>query len=66
MKPEAAISWAGSQAELARRCGVSRPAVNQWVAEGRVPLTRAYQIQVISKGAVVVDPALYRHPIEAA
>ena len=66
MEPKAAIEWAGSQAELARRLGIRRASVSQWVAAGRVPEPRAYQIQVISKGAVVVDPTLYARPTEAA
>jgi DNA-binding transcriptional regulator YdaS (Cro superfamily) len=49
-----AVEWAGSQKELARRLGVTEGAVSQWVSAGRVPELRAYQIQVISAGAVVV------------
>jgi DNA-binding transcriptional regulator YdaS (Cro superfamily) len=59
MKPETAIQWAGTQAELAKRLGISPSAVSQWVADGIVPEGRAYQIQVISAGAVRVDPHLY-------
>lgn len=60
MKPETAINWAGSQAELAKRLGITASAVSQWVTDGIVPEGRAYQIQVISAGAVRVDPADYR------
>jgi DNA-binding transcriptional regulator YdaS (Cro superfamily) len=66
MDPRAAIEWAGSQAELARRLGIRRASVSLWVAAGRVPEPRAYQIQVISKGAVKVDPSRYPRPTEAA
>ena len=66
MEPKAAIEWAGSQAELARRLGIRRASVSLWVAAGRVPEPRAYQIQVISGGAVKVDPACYPHHTEAA
>jgi DNA-binding transcriptional regulator YdaS (Cro superfamily) len=66
MKPTEAILWAGSQTELARRLGVTESAVSQWVAAGRIPELRAYQIQVISAGAVVVDPCAYRPGDKAA
>ncbi len=66
MDPKAAIAWAGSQAELARRLGIRRASVSLWVAAGRVPEPRAYQIQVVSKGAVKVDPTCYQRPTEAA
>ena len=66
MDPRAAIDWAGSQAELARKLDVSPAAVSQWVADGRIPKMRAYQIQVVSKGAVKADPAAYRDADQAA
>lgn len=66
MKPETAIDWAGSQAELAKRLGITPSAVSQWVSDGIVPEGRAYQIQVISAGAVRVDPADYRRSESAA
>lgn len=61
-----AVQWAGSQRELARRLGVTEGAVSQWVTAGRIPELRAYQIQVISAGAVVVDPCAYRPDGKAA
>lgn len=66
MKPTEAIRWAGSQTELARRLGVTESAVSQWVSAGIIPELRAYQIQVISAGAVVVDPCAYRPDGKAA
>ena len=66
MDPRVAIEWAGSQAELARKLDVSQAAVSQWVAEGRIPKMRAYQLEVVSKGAVVADPAAYRDTEQAA
>lgn len=55
MDARKAVAWAGSQKELARRLGVTEGAVSQWVKAGRIPVMRAYQIQVISAGAVVAD-----------
>ena len=66
MDIERAIKWAGSQRELARRLGVTEGAVSQWATNGKVPELRAYQIQVISAGAVVVDPCAYRPDGKAA
>ena len=66
MDPRAAIAWAGSQAELARRLRIKRASVSLWVANGRIPEPRACQIELISKGAVKVDPTMYQRPTEAA
>jgi DNA-binding transcriptional regulator YdaS (Cro superfamily) len=66
MDPKLAIEWAGSQAELARRLGITRASISQWVSAGRVPEPRAYQIQVLSGGAVLVDAAAYRPDGKAA
>ena len=66
MNVQLAIQWAGSQRELARRLGITEGAVSQWLASGKVPEGRAYQIQVISAGAVVVDPCAYRPDGKAA
>jgi hypothetical protein len=64
MDPARAIEWAGgTQTALAERLGLSRAAVSLWVQEGRVPLGRAYQIQVLSDGYCTVDPELYRDEV---
>lgn len=56
MKPrtalEKAIKAAGSQSALARACGVSQQAVQQWAASGKVPATRVRSVVVACSGVV--------------
>ncbi len=49
---EKAISKAGSQSALARACGVSQQAVQQWVSAGKVPATRVQSVVSACAGAV--------------
>ncbi|WP_074749355.1 transcriptional regulator [Halomonas caseinilytica] len=49
---EKAIKKAGSQTALARSCGVSQQAVQQWVATGKVPATRVMSVVSACSGAV--------------
>ena len=44
------IKWFGSQVELARQLGMTQAAVAQWVADEKVPLYRAIQIERITDG----------------
>ena len=46
-----AIEYYGSQAALARACGVSQMAVSKWTRHG-VPPERALQIEKLTDGAV--------------
>lgn len=48
MDYEKVVEHFGSPAALARALGIKRQAISQW--EGQIPLTRQYQIQVITKG----------------
>ena len=48
---ETVIDWFGSQSECARRLGVNRAAVSQWMVEGGFPAARALQIEAMSNGA---------------
>jgi len=43
MDIQAALAVAGSKAALARKLGVSRPAVSRWVKAGRLPPMRVWQ-----------------------
>lgn len=48
MKTKDAISYFGSQAELARALGISRQSVKGWGT--KVPLARQYQIERLTAG----------------
>ena len=43
MDIQAALAVAGSKAALARRLGVSKPAVSRWVKAGQLPKMRVWQ-----------------------
>jgi hypothetical protein len=43
MDIQAALAVAGSKAALARKLGVSRPAVSRWVKAGKLPPMRVWQ-----------------------
>lgn len=50
MRTEEAISHFGTAAELARQLGISRQSVHDW--GDYVPEGRAYQIEVLTNGAL--------------
>ena len=50
MKPKDVINHFGSQTEAAKELRVSQPAIAKWVANGKVPELRQYQIEKITKG----------------
>ncbi len=52
MTKDEAIKFFGSPSKLAKACDVSRQAVNRWE---EIPLTRQFQIQVITEGKLVAD-----------
>ena len=60
MYKKQAIKFLGSSAELARRLGVTPPAISQWDDDEPIPQGRAWQIEAISSGRLRVDPILYR------
>lgn len=47
----------GARSRLAEALGISPGAVSQWGET--VPEGQAYKLQVITKGALMVDPGLY-------
>lgn len=57
MLKETAIKYFGSQAELARALGIKPPSISDW--KDVIPEGSAYKLQVITKGKLKVDPALY-------
>ena len=54
MKKADAINYFGSAAELARKLNISEAAVSQW--GDTIPQGRAYQIEVVTGGALKADP----------
>lgn len=53
-----AVDSLGSQGELARRLGIRRQAVQQWVAKGRIPLSRVPSVsQATGLPKRMLDPA---------
>ena len=59
MDPRAVIDHFGSLPKAAAALGVSRAAIYQWLEAGLVPELRAYQIQVITDGALQADRSRY-------
>lgn len=60
MTTDEAVRYFGSQHALATAIGCKQPAISQWGE--RPPLLRQYQIQLLTGGKLVADPA----PKEAA
>lgn len=54
------VRYYGSMAAAGRAMGISKSAVSQWPE--LVPELWAYKIQVLTKGALRLDPKLYASP----
>lgn len=73
MDIQAALAVAGSKAALARKLGVSRPAVSRWVKSGRLPEMRVWQWKALeavtpqiaadSTATPLPTPALHHEPL---
>ncbi|WP_082172946.1 transcriptional regulator [Methylobacterium platani] len=58
-----AIRCAGSRVALAKRLGISSPAVDQWVKVGRCPKSRALEVeQVTGVPRYLLRPDLDQEP----
>ena len=57
MLKEDAVKHFGGAAALAKALGIALPSVSEW--GDIIPEGRAYQLQVITAGALRVDPRLY-------
>lgn len=55
MTPQAVIAHFGTQQAAGSALGVSQGAIAQWVAAGRVPALRQWQIQLATGGALQAD-----------
>ena len=49
-----ALAVAGSKAALARKLGVSRPAVSRWVKAGKLPAMRVWQWKALEAPAPTI------------
>jgi DNA-binding transcriptional regulator YdaS (Cro superfamily) len=66
---ERAVVQAGGQSELARKLGVSRQAIHQWIAKGRCPAERVLAVEMATGRRTrrwQIRPDLYPAPDEAA
>lgn len=59
MKTQTAIDYYKTKAALAKALGLTRGAITHWSNDGFVPMGRAYQLQLITGGALKVDPSVY-------
>lgn len=57
MKKEKVLEYFGGKFETAKAIGVTRQYVGQW--PDIIPMGMAYKIEVVTKGLLKVDPALY-------
>jgi len=57
MKKAVVVAYFGNGARVAKALGIKRQAVDQW--PDVVPEGRAYKIQVITRGALTVNPEDY-------
>jgi hypothetical protein len=55
MSPEQVIAHYGTQAAVCRALGIKQPSVFEWVANGRIPRLRQYQIQLETRGKLLAD-----------
>lgn len=60
MDIQTALALTGSKAALARRLGVSRPAVSRWVKSGKLPAQRVWQWKALE--AVTTQPVAVLEP----
>jgi hypothetical protein len=55
MTPKQALAHFGSQAEIARVCGIKQPSVAEWFEAGAIPEGRQYQLVLASGGTLQAD-----------
>jgi DNA-binding transcriptional regulator YdaS (Cro superfamily) len=59
MKVQQAEQHFGNRRKLAEALGITSQAVSQWAKRGQIPEGVAYKLQVITNGALVVNPVDY-------
>ena len=50
MKLSEVFAHFGSQAETARKLGINRASITEWVKNQRIPIKRQWQIELITDG----------------
>lgn len=61
MSPQNLLDHYKTQAAIAKAAGIKQPSVAEWFANDEVPLTRQFQFEVLTDGALRAD-----RPTEAA
>lgn len=64
MKKADVISYFGGVGKTAKALGLSHASVSGWA--DLIPKGRAFEIQVLTKGRLKVEPALYEKPTAPA
>ena len=59
MKIAQAEAHFGNRRKLAEALGITSQAVSQWAKRGQIPEGMAYKLEVITGGALKVNPADY-------
>ena len=59
MKTQDAIDYYKTKSALAKAVGLTRGAITHWSNDGFVPMGRAYQLQLLTGGALKVDISVY-------
>lgn len=59
MKIAEAEQHFGNRRKLAEALGITSQAVSQWAKRGQIPEGMAYKLEVITHGALKVNPADY-------
>ena len=59
MSPKQVVDFFGTQVATAQALGIAQSSVAGWVADGKVPMDRQYQIELATDGQLRADlPAL--------
>lgn len=55
MKPNDLLTYWPTKTAIAKAFGINKPSVSQWFSEGKIPVTRQFQAQILSKGKLKVS-----------
>lgn len=60
MNLEHLIAHYGTQAEAARKLGLTQPSISNWKARGSIPHLQQLRIQHITRGKLKADPEVLK------